>query len=175
MSVWEEEDFEHSLFCPHCSKPMVKPTGRRDSLALMVVDAPFDADLVSGSPFSGPMGQLMETELSFQQIRMRDLRRMTLWTHAPNGSKECFEHGVHMVIREAVDRKLILLVGAETVRFFTKLSVDACSGLVVQSEYFPTHVLVACPSPKSVFSSSVGEIRFALTTFKRQLEAVYAG
>jgi len=165
---WDDNWIEDT--CPICQTHLVLPTGLAHSRALIIGDEPFDNDYITGAPFSGPFGAILEQELLWRKIRMRDLRRMTLWLHKPSKSKECFEYGLSRVLKEATQRQLILLVGAATVRFFTGKAIDTVSGLLVQSSYFPTQVLVACPSPKTVFSSSVGELRFALTEFKRQLE-----
>lgn len=166
MSDWEDEDV-----CPLCKKELILPTGKKDSPVLLIGEEPLKADLDAGYPFSGPMGALLETELSFQKIRMRDCRRTYMWLHqADKKAKECFEHGMKTVMKEASNRGIIVLIGSGPVEYFCKKSIDLVSSLRLQSPYFTTQVLIACPSPSSVINAGVGEIRLALSVLRKELE-----
>lgn len=184
MGDWDhadEMDRKHwdDDLCPHCKKPLVLPVGRRGSDVLIMGEFPGRVEVEQGIPMVGPMGAMLETELHFLGIRMRDLRRCNLWMHEKPekltpADQACFEYSLERAIREASNKRLILLMGSEVVEFFTGKPVMSMSGLLVKSDYFPNTVLVASVNPAIVFHSGVGEMRHALEIFKRELDVLDA-
>lgn len=123
----------------------------------------------------GPMGAVVENELMFLGVRMRDLRRCNLWMHekpskSSNLDKACFEHGIKILIKEAANKSLILLMGSETVKFLTGYDVMNVSGTIVSSVFFPNSIVVASVNPAIVFHSGIGEMRHAIEVFVKQVE-----
>ena len=130
-NIWESE---HG--CPVChSEQFVPPSGNRKSDILLVGEMPGSEELEKGIPMVGPMGTVLRTELAVLGHDLRNFRRMNVWFHPPNKNIQCFEYGVQQVIKEAKDKRIILLMGdevvlhvpdeiAEDVKVFTKNTME---------------------------------------------------
>ena len=87
-----------------------------------------------------------------------------------NKNKDCLAWSAGEAIKEAKDRKLILLVGTEAVKYFCgKSAIDVC-GLQVKSHLLSKPILFAMVSPKEVFGGTVGDVRLALKKFVQLIE-----
>lgn len=160
--------------CPYCNQELMPVAGKlRGALALIITGEPGKDDLSAGTPLGGRLGTVMENELFFRDIRLRDCRRMTLWPHPDNGSQECLNFGIQRVVTEASHHRLILLMGAFAVKQLTGMDVSKVTSLVVKSDYFPTQVLVASVDPAIVFHDAVGELRLAIKRFHEEMEKLY--
>lgn len=152
--------------CPICgTDKSVLPVGPRKSPVLIIGDAPGHQEVIEGKPFVGATGGVLRAELARQKIDLKQIRVTNLWLHEPNKKSECLEFGFKKALEEGNDRKVILLIGAETVKYFCNLSVEAYNGLLVPCQWFPHAKVIACMQPALVFHKSVGEIRFALGQF----------
>jgi hypothetical protein len=68
---------------------------------------------------------------------------------------------LEQVVKEAANKKVVVLFGAKVVELFCEDKVSTISGLSWKSKYFST-IAFPCVSPGIVFKNSVGELRFAL-------------
>ena len=101
---------------------------------------------------------------------MKKLRITNLWLHAENKNKDCLEYGAKKVIEEAINKRVILLIGSDTVKYFCNESVEEWNGLIVPCNYFAGSKIMACIQPATVFhKEGVGELRFALSRFAELL------
>jgi len=167
MSDWQSEDA-----CPVCkTENTVPPYGNKQSKILLIGEFPGEDEVKKGIPFVGATGQLLRQELAYIGIDLQSLRRGNLWFHAPNKNNDCLKHGVEVIIKEAIGKKLILLIGSDAVKFFTGEKISEVNGLVVPSDYF-SGVVMACIQPASIFQpkGTIGELRFALNNFNNKIE-----
>lgn len=169
---WDETDvYEDTInydSCPACkTSGIVPPYGINESPILIVGDSPGDDEISSGRPFSGATGRVLKSELRFLGLRLRDFRVMNMWQHKANKKQpECFEIGVQAVLEEAKGRKMIVLVGADTVKYFTGEKVSDWNGLFCPSKILGQDVFVMI-QPTVVFHKNLGEVRFAVQQFAK--------
>lgn len=157
--------------CPVCqTDATVLPYGPRKSPVLIIGDHPGKDELKEGKPFVGATGGVLRTELSRARLDYNRIRMTNLWRHEPNNNDDCLEYSAKQAIREGQERKVILLVGSGTVRYFTQLSVEEYNGLVVPCLWFPHAVVLACVQPATVFHGSIGEFRFAINQFMQTIK-----
>jgi uracil-DNA glycosylase family 4 len=157
--------------CPVCnSDSCVLPVGPKSSLILIIGDKPGIQEVKEGKPFGGALGGVLRTELSRYQIDMNQIRITNLWLHEPNKNEKCLDHGAKKAIAEAKGRKVILLIGSETVKYFCGCSVEGYNGLLVTSDWFPTAKVMAMIQPASAFHQAYGELRFAVEQFANLLK-----
>ena len=160
-------DFE----CPVCkTDKSVLAVGPKNSPILVLGDKPGVDEVKEGKPFVGATGGVLRTELARYRVDMRRLRITNLWLHEPNANAGCLDYGAKKAIEEAKDKKIILLIGSETVKYFCKCSVEEWNGLVVKCEWFPEAKVMACVQPTIVWHSGLGELRFAMEQFANLLK-----
>lgn len=160
--------------CSGCGDSVLQPMGKKDSPVLLLGDEPTDQDYASGYPFAGPYGTILEGEFHYLGFRLRDIRRMYVWPHYNTKKPECFQDGLNRVFQEARGRKIIILMGAQVVKYFTGKSIMQVSSLITPAEYFPNAIVIPAPSVSTIFKD-VGEFRLALDVVKEELEKVYHG
>lgn len=175
MSDWDA-DFDAEFVCPVCGSGDVVPaSGSEDSPYLIVGAFPGDAEVKEHSPMVGKTGGVLKAELRKLGRDISEFRITNLWHHSvptdkkdPNYEK-CFQFGATLAIKEAQNKRAILLIGAETVKFFCNCSVETCSGLVTHSQYLSAPVM-PCIQPTTVFKGGVGELRLSITKWVRFLD-----
>ena len=168
-----EDFFENSIACHVCgSSKVVPPVGNKNSPILIVGDFPVDEDVTTGVPMTGPMGRVLRQELGHLGIDVKQLRRMNLWKHPVNKNPACFKLGTEEVLREAKDRKIILLLGSDVVKLFIGKSVMDLNGLIVESSLYFSCPVFCCINPAIVYQrgKGIGEVRFALTKFAKYVQ-----
>ena len=152
--------------CPVCkTDETVLPFGPKTSPVLIIGDHPGKDELRDGKPFVGATGGVLRSELSRVKLDSNRMRMTNLWMHEPNENDECMDVGAKAVLKESQGKKVILLVGSATVKYFANVSVEGYNGLVVACPYFPHAVAVACVQPTTVFHGTLGEFRFAMQQF----------
>jgi hypothetical protein len=94
--------------------------------------------------------------------------------HEPNDDAGCLVVGGQHAIREAKGRKAILLVGSDTVKYFTQHSVMDVCGLRVKSNFISAPIIMACVNPAMVFKPGgcIGEMKLALQKFSLAIEGI---
>lgn len=157
--------------CPVCkSDECVLPVGPKTSPILIIGDRPGVQEVKEGKPFVGATGGVLRTELSRLGIDMAAIRITNLWLHNPNNEKRCLDHGAKKAVEEAMNRKVILLIGSDTVKYFCGESVESWNGLQIPCHWFPQSKVMVSIQPAVVFHSTLGEIRFALNQFAELLK-----
>lgn len=167
-NIWEQENA-----CPVChSEQFVPASGNKKSDVLLVGEFPGELELQKGIPMVGPMGTVLRTELGVLGQDLRSFRRMNVWFHPPNKNIQCFEYGVQQVIKEARDKRVILLMGDEVVKYFVGKQISKVCGLQVKSDYLSCPHIFCCISPAQVFhrGHGVGEVRLALQKFVAEVK-----
>lgn len=171
------EDFDDEFVCPVCQKPAILPAGPKDSPILLVSGEPTTTEVGEGIPFVGQFAGVLRSELGLVGLDLRSMRRMTMWQHLPskvrgkeNPNKKCLDYGIQQVVKEAKNRKIVVLFGSDTVKALCGLNVSEVSGLVMPSPLMPSSTILPCVSVGSVFGSGVGEIRFAMRKLHKLAE-----
>ncbi len=156
--------------CPVCFDKLVQPTGNPKSEILLVGSAPGEQELLELEAFVGWTGKNFRRELAIAGLDFYQCRSTNLWLHKPNKSEECFNFCLEQVIKEAIGKKLILLMGAETVSFLTGHKVSDVCGLWVESTYFSCDKIMAMFNPAQLTHGGIGEIRLALKKLMVEVE-----
>lgn|SRR5574341_149912 len=170
---WDDENFT----CPICkSQDYVPIGGNLNSSVMIIAESPGDEEIQKGIPMVGAMGGVLKAELRRLGLDLNMFRLANLWFHPPHKKdhplyKDCLNHGVEVLIKEAQNKKAILLIGSETVSFFCNKKVSNVSGLQVKSTYLSMPIIYACVQPAIVFHhSGIGELRTSLEKFVKRLE-----
>jgi uracil-DNA glycosylase family 4 len=142
---------------------------------LIIGEFPGAEEIKKGSPMVGAMGGVLRTELGRVGMDMRQMRVGNLWLHPPPKKsndlyKPCLGHGKEMIVKEARNRKAILLIGSATVEEFCNEKVSMVSGLEVESPYFSAPLIMACVQPATVFHQGLGELRLGLYKFSEKVK-----
>ena len=130
--------------CPACGDRAVKASGSSSSKVLLIGEFPGSIELETGRPFTGPAGGVLRKELSKLGVDLLQFRVTNLYIHEPikatkkepDKGKNCFQAGLNVCLEEAKGKQAILLVGSESVEFFTGYKVSDVNGLQVQMEAF---------------------------------------
>lgn len=164
-------DWDTLYNCPVCeTEDCVLPTGSEDSPILIIGAFPGDEEIKHGKPMVGANGGILRTELGRNGIDMKRCRITNLWMHKPNNNAGCLVHSTKQAIKEAKKKKAILLIGAETVKYFCDCSVEDYNGLQVKSDYLSAPLIIACIQPASVFHSAAGEFKLSIQKFAKKVE-----
>lgn len=176
-----ESEILDAFTCPICKNPdCVPPAYNPLSEVLWIGEQPGRDEINYGKPFVGPTGKLLKGELAYLGYSLYTFRMCNLWLHpAPKNKKaehynECFEHSVKIVLEEAKNRKFIVLVGSESVKFFTGQKVSEWNGLLVKSALLSNPYIMAMVQPATAFRKGCGEMRFALQRFAYYMEMINA-
>jgi uracil-DNA glycosylase family 4 len=163
---WDSLEF----VCPECGTDECVPaSGNKKSSFLIVGAYPGHEEIKRGKPFVGGTGTVLQSELRKVGLALNQFRVANLWIHEPNKIDRCYSYSKQKVIQEAKGKKLILLIGKETVKEFCDEDVSAVNGLMLSSPYLSAPVL-AMIQPTSVFHQSVGEVRFGVQRFAEEVE-----
>ena len=155
------EDFT----CEACGRTdLVLPYGNPKSSILIVGEFPGEDEIKIGRPFVGPSGRVLKTELGRLGFSMHNAILTNLWLHEKTDNEDCFNAGLEKLLKLGKDKELVLLLGSDTVNFFTDYSVMQVAGLVVETPYFAGTVM-ACPNPAQAFYGAIGEVRLSLEKF----------
>jgi len=153
------------FICPICGNDnCVPPAGNKDSKVAIIAEFPGHEETIKGRPMVGNMGDLLKIELGKLGIDLNRIRVGNLWYHEKNGNEECLQYGAQQIINDSIGREVILLLGSDTVKYFTGENVGDVSSLIVKSDYFSGTVF-ASVNPAIAFHQNVGEVRLALKKF----------
>lgn len=159
---WEDTEFT----CPIChTEDVVFPSGSPNSPVLIIGEFPGDEEIRYSKPFVGATGELFKKELLHLGVTLNEFRVTNLWMHKPNKNDECLKYSATKAIAEAKGKQAILLVGSDTVSYFTDYKVMDVNGLKVKSSLLSAPIIMACVNPAEVFHGSVGELRLSLKKF----------
>lgn len=164
-----------SYDCPICKREdCVPPAGLVSSFILLISEYPGSEEIKYGKPMVGAAGSVLKAELAYLGIDIKRLRICNLWLHPPSKDKalddKCLAYSASKVIEEAKNKKAILLIGSDAVKYFTGYSVSKVAGLEVKSSYLSAPIIMAMPNPAEVFHGSVGEVRLSIQKFAKKVE-----
>lgn len=166
---WDDEFFA----CSVCgSTKCVDPCGPEKSSYIIIGSYPGEDEVKGGIPFSGKTGVVLKSELRKVGLDFASFRVTNLWKHLPNANPKCMQEGAEAAIAEAKGRQVVLLIGAEAVKFFCNLSVEGYNGLPVKSNYLSAPLIVACVQPTTVYHGGLGEIRLTIQKLSRKIEVL---
>lgn len=167
-------NWDEGYSCPICnSDDYAPPAGNPSSPVLLIGAFPGDEEIRKGVPMVGAMGGVLKTELHHLGMDLNMFRLANLWFHPkPKGeeAKDCLNYFIEQLVKEAKDKKAVLLMGAEPVKTFCNKKVSSVCGLQVTSPYLSVPIIYAMVNPADCFHSSIGEMRLALTKFIHRLE-----
>lgn len=159
--------------CPHCNEEMIFVRGPLDSPVLLLGEFPGEEELNQMMPFCGAAGMVLKNEFGRCGLDIKQMRITNLWRHKPNKNEDCLTYGHTLAVKAAQYKQAILLIGSESTKHFTGLSVMSVSGLVVKSDFFPdTELVMASVNPAVVFHGGVGEVRFAISRFAERIDGL---
>jgi len=164
MMSWEDE--VEIFKCPYCGeRKIITPIGITTSPVLIIYNLD---EKYKTFDYSNPYLSVLKSELSYHRIDIRQFRIVNMWYHAPNKRKDCFDWSIQNVVKEAKNKELILLLGAECVQTFTNTNIGKVSGLPVKSFILSAPIILTCPKPN--LEGGIGEFRFAISNFIQKLE-----
>jgi hypothetical protein len=142
---------------------------------LILGEFPSWNEMRQGRPFATDpkfptAGRVLRKELARVGLDLMQFRVTNLWLHEPNKNEECFNAGRDAALDEAKGKQAILMVGSETVEFFTGYKVSDVTGLQVESGMLSAPLIFAMVNPALALHRSVGEVRLAITKFAKLLE-----
>lgn len=171
MSEWD-----NIYTCPVCGDENgVPPHNPSISSVLLVAEFPGLEEEQQGVPLVGRTGAILRTRLAYLGYDLRQFAVCNLWQHRPNGNPDCLQHGKEVVIAEAVDKELVLLIGSDVAKMFLTKSVSEVNGLNVKEFLkfpFSAPVVMAMYNPAIMFHSVHGEIVLALEKFIKEVEKI---
>lgn len=163
--------------CPVCKRDDCVPAaGSFSSPILLIAEFPGSEEMKYGKPLVGAAGSVLRAELAYLGIDIKRLRICNLWLHPPSKNnvldEKCLAYSASKVIEEAKNKKAILLIGSDTVKYFTGYSVSQVAGLEVKSQYLSAPIIIAMPNPAEVFHGSLGEVRLSIQKFAKKIEGL---
>lgn len=159
--------------CSFCERDdLVLASGPKRAEILIIGEFPGKDEIKKGKPLVGATGKVLRSELARADLDMNQMRITNLWLHPKNDNEDCFKYGLDQVIKEAKNKKAILLLGSDTVSFFCNEKVSEVSGLEVKSSYLSAPLVFACVQPATVFHQSLGELRLSLQKFSRMVNGL---
>ena len=82
----------------------------------------------------------------------------------------CIDFSIAEVGKLAQGKKIVLLMGSETVKLFTGYNASEVYGLTVKSELLPdVPVIIPAPNPEKLMNQPIGEMRIALKSLAEQI------
>lgn len=119
-------------------------------------------------------------EMAMVGLQLNSFSLANFYMHVPHAggrkkvdrelAQACLDFSISEVVKIAKDMKLILMMGAETVRIFTGYNATEVYGLTVHSDYFPTPVIIPAPNSDKLLRIPIGEMRNALGVFADQVK-----
>jgi hypothetical protein len=137
---------------------------------MIVGNKPGQQEIDERKSFGRAIGGVLRTELAKQKVDLNQIRLTNLWLHEPNNDSRCEDYGFQKFLKELPGKKVILVVGSDTVKRLCEVSVEGYNGLLVQSNWIPDAKLIACVRPEIAFHSGLGELRFALEQFAKYIK-----
>lgn len=169
-------DWDNIYKCPVCGdENCVPPHNPSKSSVLLVAEFPGLEEEQQGVPMVGRTGTILRTKLAYMGYDLRQFAVCNLWQHKPNKNPDCLQHGKEVVIKEASDKEIVLLIGSDVAKMFLSKSVSEVCGLNVKEFLkfpFSAPVVMAMMNPAIVFHGCHGEVQLALEKFVKELEKI---
>jgi uracil-DNA glycosylase family 4 len=160
--------------CKVCgNENCVPPYDPSKSKFLIVGEFPGGEEEQKGIPLVGRTGTILKQQLGYLGHSLSEFAVCNLWQHEPNKNPECLELGKQVVMEQAKDKDIILLVGSEVANTFLTKNVSELNGMIVNEFLvypFSAKVVMAMFNPAIVFHSVHGEVVLALKNFIKEVE-----
>ena len=177
--------------CPSCQKGCLTPTLRTTPFMIikeMVTQNEIEADTVFALAGRDNFGKpehstsyYLQKELAMVGLGMNTFSLTNLYMHVPPKGRKtkedrllqdaCTNFSISELIKVAQDKKIILMMGAYTVKTFTGYSVTDVSGLLVKSDYLPNvPIIIPAPNSDKLMNLPIGELRNSLKVLAEQIE-----
>lgn len=181
------------MICPSCGKGTVSPK-LSNKPYLIVKQELTQMEIDTGSIFvqkgknkwgyeHNTTAYYLNRELGNFGLQLSQFNQTALYMHQlpkKGRTKEdkeilqgCIDFSISEVVKLAQGKKIILLMGSETVKVFTGYSASDVYGLNVSpSEYFPeAPVIIPAPNPDKLMNQPVGELRISLKSLSESIKA----
>lgn len=177
--------------CPSCQKGCLSPIIRATPFLIIkevCTQNEIEADTVFALAGRDNFGRPENTtsyylfkELAMVGLGMNSFSLTNLYMHIPPKGRKtkedrllqdaCTNFSISELIKVAQDKKIILMMGADTVRIFTGYSVTDVSGLLVKSDYLPNvPIIIPAPNCNKLMNLPIGELRCSLKVLAEQIE-----
>lgn len=177
--------------CPSCGKKAVDPV-LKSKPYIIIKSTLTSNEYEQGLPFTlsgknkynrpeNTTSYYLMKELGLVGVNMQVLSLSSLWMHTPPKAgkskdgkeifQKCLDWSISEVIRICADKKIILMMGADSTRTFVGASVSDTQGLICKSDLLPmVPVIVPAPNPDNIMKVPIGELRNALNVFAEQIK-----
>lgn len=163
--------------CPGCGRITVGPEGPPEATILLLGDSPSSYDVKDDTLWTGDFGDLLRAELRRAGINYRGCRVTNLWLHPKNTDCDFQKYHADAALREMRDREVVLLLGAEPVKYISGYGVSEVSGLRVdvlphrEGRLIPnsTGAVYALFNPAVALHNKLGEVRWGIENIAGQL------
>ena len=153
--------------CKYCGHKLIAPIGPMKAEILIIGDSPGLEEIKQGTPWVGKGGDVLKRELTLAGIHPGKCRITNLWLHTKN-PKDCdVDFHAEEMFKEVLERKYLLIMGAETLRaFLPESKVSEWSGLEIVSPEIPKGIrAMAMVNPAIALRDVHGEVRLAIQNF----------
>jgi len=152
--------------CPDCGKLLVDPCGPPRAEILLLAEFPGFYEIKSGTPWTGPAGDILKKELRRVGIQYEKCRATNLWGHEKDNKTCDFAGHWQRTLTELSGRRAVLLMGSDVSSWFLGVPVSEVTGLVVTSDKLPWGTMaVAMYNPAIASHDKLGETRLAIEKF----------
>jgi DNA polymerase len=151
------------------------PAGPPSSPILLVAEFPGGEEMKQGRPFVGQTGDILTEELGRVGLQLSQFRITTLWLHqiAKKGEPCPIDFHLQQLVGEMIGRKVIFLMGSDTVKRLCKQNMTDVSSLRVVGPFIPSDAIaLASPNPAIAMHGSIGELRLAFTRLSEVIRYV---
>lgn len=155
--------------CKICNRELISPTGNEDSIALIITDKPsIDPQTKESVLITCDEKRLLKTFLGMEGIPFEFVRITSLWLHEPNvKDAEDKEWNYQQAMLEAMDRKIVLLLGTTTTKFFVKENATNVSGLKLKSQLLSAPYIYGTRTLRDAMRYPIGEFEITMREFTK--------
>jgi hypothetical protein len=179
------------MICPHCGKGLLKPK-LTSSPVLIIKETPTQSELDSDTVFvlkgknkngyeENTTSYYLHREMGLVGLQMMSFNLTNFYMHIPpksgrsNEEKElaqrCIDFSIQELVKLAEGKKIILIMGAETIRTFTGYNSSDTYGLIMKSKLLPdVPVIIPCPNSDKMMNQPIGEFRNSLKVLAEQIQ-----
>lgn len=149
--------------CPHCSNLLTDPVGPPNARILLLGEYPGLEEIKNGIPFTGPSGDILNSELARVGIQMKACRATYLWGHTKNEKGCILSWHVDRAVAEMKGKRFVLAMGSESSMALVSKPVMTISGIKFSiPEIGKGTTIIFAPSPGMLPHTPIGEFRLAV-------------
>jgi hypothetical protein len=177
--------------CPSCQKGVLSPI-LKSSPFLIIKEKVTQNEIASKEVFvqhglnkyghdDPTTSYYLDKELGKVGLQLSTMNLTNFYMHIPpkvGRSKDeqsiltrCQEYSISQVVEVAQGMKVILMMGADTIKIFTGYNASDVYGLVCKSDLLPNvPVIVPASNSDKIMNQPIGELRNALMVFAEQIK-----